>query len=140
MVTGTRILGIDPGERRVGLALSDELCVIAKGLDTFDTKTGGSLEDRLAELIDEQGVVEIVVGHPVSMSGRANQSSIQAEELAERLRRRFGIKVALWDERLTTVQAKRVIKGERAKKGTVDKIAAILILQNYLDFRANSAS
>jgi len=133
-----RILGIDPGERRVGLALSDPLHVTAQGLETFDRRTGDLL-DHIAALIDEHGVTAVVVGYPVSMSGRPNESSARAEELARQVERRFALPVTLWDERLSSVEAKRAMAGTgaaRKAKGNVDRVAAILILQNYLDSRS----
>ncbi len=128
-----RILGIDPGDRRIGLALSDEMLITAQGLKTFDKKTDGDFLEFISTLLAGYAVAEIVVGHPVSMSGRPNVSSRKAERLAEELRRRFGVKVTLWDERLSSEQAQRVLRGTRAGKPAVDRVAAVLILQNYLD-------
>lgn len=135
-----RILGIDPGERRVGLAVSDPLGVTAQGLETFD-RTAGDLLDHLAGVIADYGVAEIVVGHPVSMSGRPSASSKRAEGLARDLERRFALPVALWDERLSSREARRVMAGTGAarKKGTVDRVAAVLILQSYLDSRSEAS-
>jgi putative Holliday junction resolvase len=129
-----RILGVDPGERRVGLAVSDPLGVSAQGLETFDRKRGDLLE-HIAAVVDEYGVAAIVVGHPVSMSGRPSESSKRAERLARDLERRFGLPVTLWDERLSSQEARRAMAGTGAarKKGTVDRVAAVLILQSYLD-------
>lgn len=129
-----RILALDPGERRVGMAISDPLGITAQGMETFDRKTGNLLE-HLAEVIDRYGVQHIVVGNPVSMSGRENESSKRAAALGEQLRTRFNIGVTLWDERLSSVEAKRVLAGTRASKASVDRIAAVLILQSYLDSR-----
>lgn len=141
MGDSTRILGIDPGERRVGLALSDPLGVTAQGLETFDRQKGDLL-DHLDRLIREHGVVAVVVGHPVSMSGRPNASSRSAEALASDIERRFGLDVTLWDERLTSREARRATAGSRAarrSKGTVDRVSAVLILQGYLDSRRREA-
>ena len=129
-----RVLGIDYGRRRVGLALSDELGITAQGLDTFDRKTGDVLA-HVARLIEQHGVETVVLGHPVSMSGRDNKTSRTVEAFAGTLRGRHGIRVILWDERLSSVEAKRVLKGSGAGKGAVDRVAASLILQNYLDSR-----
>lgn len=137
MAESTRILGIDPGERRVGLALSDPLGVTAQGLETFDRRNGDLME-HLGRLIREHNVVAVVVGHPVSMSGRPNASSLSAEALARDIERRFGLDVTLWDERLTSREARRTSAGSRAarrSKGIVDRISAVLILQGYLDSR-----
>jgi putative Holliday junction resolvase len=127
-----RILGIDPGLRRVGIALSDPLGVTAQGLDTFDRKRG-KLLDHIDSLVGANEVKLVVVGHPLSMSGRPNESSLLAEKLASEIAKRSGVEVVLWDERLTSVEAKRVTAGTRAPKGSLDRIAAVLILQGYLD-------
>jgi putative Holliday junction resolvase len=127
-----RILGVDYGERRVGLAVSDPLLVTAQGLDTFDRKTGDLL-DHLVHLAAKYELGKVVIGHPVSMSGRDNATSRAVESLAEEVRRRLGIEVVLWDERLTSEEARRVLKGTGAGKEAVDRVAAVLILQNYLD-------
>jgi putative Holliday junction resolvase len=130
-----RILAIDPGERRVGLAISDELGITAQGLDTFDTQAANDFFSHVAGLVSRFDVGEIVVGDPVHLSGKPGESSEKARALAGELQRRFDIKVTMWDERLSSEEAKRVLRGSRAKKGTVDKLAAVIILQTYLDFR-----
>ena len=127
-----RILGIDPGQRRVGLALSDPLGVTAQSLDTFDRRSGNLL-DHIGKIIGDNDVQMVVVGHPLSMSGRPNESSLRSEKLAKEITKSLGIEVVLWDERLTSVEAKRLTAGTRASKGSIDKIAAVLILQGYLD-------
>lgn len=129
-----RILGIDPGGRRVGLAVSDALGITAQGLETFDRRKG-DLIAHLRALVAEHGVVEVVVGHPVSMSGRPSEASAKARSLAEKLREALGVDVTLWDERLTSVEARRVLAGSGADKGATDRVAAVLILQGYLDSR-----
>ena len=133
-----RILGIDPGDRRIGLAMSDELTITAQGLDTFDRQTGGDFLIFVSQLIDEHGISEIVVGNPIHLSGRSSESSAKAAALAEELRGRFGVEVTLWDERLSSVEAKRVLKGSKADKATVDRLAAVIILQSYLDYRGRN--
>jgi len=133
-----RILGIDPGERRVGIAVSDPLLITAQGLDTFDTKSGIDLIDHVRDLVDRYEVAEIVVGNPVGLSGEEGEASAKATELARRLRESLSVPVTLWDERLSTREANRVLRGERAGKGAVDKVAAVIILQSYLDYRRRS--
>ncbi len=128
-----RILGVDPGERRVGLAISDPLGITAQGLSTFDQRRDGDLIARVRELVEEYGVVRIVVGHPLSLAGRETEATRQAEGLAGRLRAALGIPVELWDERLSSAEANRTLRGARAPKGTADRLAAVLILQGYLD-------
>jgi putative Holliday junction resolvase len=134
---GARILGIDPGERRVGLAVSDPLGVTAQGIATFDRRAGNLL-DHLDGIIREYGVVHVVVGHPLSMSGRPNASSQAAESLARSIEQRFDVEVTLWDERLSSREARRAMAGTgaaRRSKGVVDRVAAVLILQGFLDSR-----
>jgi len=133
-----RILGIDPGERRVGIAVSDPLLITAQGLDTFDTKSGIDLIDHVRDLVGRYEVAEIVVGNPVGLSGEEGEASAKATELARRLRESLSVPVTLWDERLSTREANRVLRGERAGKGAVDKVAAVIILQSYLDYRRRS--
>lgn len=128
-----RILALDPGERRVGLAVSDELGLTAQGLPTFDSREDGDLFERLAELVDSYGVTRIVVGHPRSLAGRDTDATRRAEALADDVRRRLSVTVDLWDERLSSAEAKRVLAGSRAGKKSVDRLAAVLILQGYLD-------
>jgi putative Holliday junction resolvase len=127
-----RILALDPGARRVGLAVSDPLGITAQGLPTFDRR-GGDLITHVRGLVAEYGVVRIVVGHPLGLSGRPTEGSRAAEELADRLGREMGLPVELWDERLSSAEAGRVLAGTRAEKGAVDRLAAVLILQGYLD-------
>ena len=89
-------------------------------------------------MIESYGIVEIVVGHPVHMrSGEPSESSQKAERLAAELHERYSIPVELWDERLSSREARRVLQGARAEKGAVDKLSAVLILQGYLEFRSN---
>jgi putative Holliday junction resolvase len=130
-----RILGIDPGERRVGFAVSDELGITAQGLDTFDRKSGADVFEVVKGLADRYDIEEIVVGHPIALAGYEGASGEKARVFADELRGRFGIRVTLWDERFSSEEAKRVLKGQRAGKSAVDKIAAVIILQSYLDFR-----
>ena len=134
-----RILGIDPGDRRVGLAVSDELGITAQGLETFDKKSGVDFFDAIMDLVRRYNITAIVVGHPLHMSGESGLSGEKAEKLAEELQERVGIQAILWDERLSSVEAKRVLRGSRAKKGTADRLAAVIILQSYLDFLGGSA-
>jgi len=133
-----RILAIDPGARRVGLAVSDPMGITAQGLPTFDRR-GGDLVDRVREIVSEYGVARIVVGHPIGLSGRPTDGSKDAEQLARRLRGELGLPVDLWDERLSSAEAQRTLAGTRPAKGTVDRVAAVLILQGYLDAHARDA-
>ncbi len=132
-----RILALDPGERRIGIAVSDELRIAARGLETFDRKSGRSLFRHLSELIEQYAVHEIVIGFPLGLSGEKGPAGARAEDLASKVRASFPVAVTLWDERLTSKEAKSVLRGSRSGKETVDKVAAVIILQNYLDFLNN---
>lgn len=133
-----RILGLDFGKRRIGLALSDELGVTAQGLPTL--RRSNRTEDLtfLSELIHGRQVTRVVVGHPLNMNGSEGAQARQAAQFGRTLAKRCGVEVTLWDERLTTREAQRVLKnsgvGLRKRQEVVDKLAAVLILQSYLDY------
>ncbi|MBR2530189.1 MAG: Holliday junction resolvase RuvX [Lachnospiraceae bacterium] len=138
-----RILGLDYGSRTVGVAISDPLLVTAQGVEIIRREKENHLRRTLArieEIIKEYGDVEtIVVGYPKNMNNTVGDRAVKSEEFAGTLRRRFNLPVELWDERLTTVAADRTmtetgVKG-RDRKKYVDEIAAMLILQGYLDSR-----
>jgi putative Holliday junction resolvase len=133
-----RVLAIDPGERRVGFAVSDPLGITAQGLETFDSRSGIDLIEYVRGLVERYEVGEIVVGNPVGLSGREGESSRKASALARNLRDDLAMRVTLWDERLSSREAERVLRGERAPKGAVDKLAAVIILQSYLDYLRRS--
>lgn len=118
----------------MGLAVSDPLGITAQGLETFDRR-GGDLLAHLSELIAAYGVEEVVVGHPLSLSGRPGPAARAAGALAREIERRLGVRVVLWDERLSTAEADRTLAGARAGKGAADRVAAVIILQGYLDRR-----
>jgi len=127
------VLGIDPGGRRCGLAVSDPERRVAVGLPTFDLAAGRDLVDHLRDLLQAYGVSRIVVGEPITMRGEAGAAAQQAASLARRLRRELEVDVELWDERLTSAAGERLLRGTRAPKGARDRIAATLILQSWLD-------
>lgn len=130
-----RILGLDLGEKRIGVAISDALRITAQGLDTINR------DDRplLAKIIKDNDVSEIVVGLPLNMNGTKGEKAEDAALFADMIKREFSMPVELWDERLSSVSAeKEMIRGDlsrKKRKRLSDKIAAQLILQNYLDSR-----
>lgn len=135
-----RIMGLDFGSKTVGVAISDSLLVTAQGIEIIRRKEENKLRKTLArieELIVEYGVEEIVLGLPKHMNGTEGVRAELTNEFKEKLERRTGLPVALWDERLTTVAADRTMMetGVRRenRKEYVDMIAATLILQGYLD-------
>ena len=135
-----RILGLDVGSRRIGVAVSDPLGITAQGLDTLLRRNKRQDFAQLERVIREYGVREIVVGLPLRMSG---EEGIQAEKMqafAEDLRKRFGLPVHLWDERLTSAEANRLLRETEMsieKRGkAVDRMAAVLILQGWMEGHA----
>ncbi len=138
-----RIMGLDFGSKTVGVAVSDAMLVTAQGVETIPRKSPGKLRQTLArveELIVEYQVEQIVLGFPKNMNNTEGERCEKTLQFKEMLERRSGLPVVLWDERLTTVAAERTlmesgVRRER-RKSYVDKIAAVLILQGYLDAQA----
>ncbi|HIZ44441.1 MAG TPA: Holliday junction resolvase RuvX [Firmicutes bacterium] len=135
-----RIMGLDFGARTVGVAVSDPLGLTAQGVETVRRENENQLRRTLARLealIAQYQVEKIVVGYPKHMNGDIGERAEKSAAFAEKLRKRTGLPVELWDERLTTVAADRALieAGVRRenRKHYVDKIAAVLILQGYLD-------
>lgn len=141
-----RIMGLDFGSKTVGVAVSDPLFITAQGVEIIRRKEENKLRQTLArieELIGEYEVGEIVLGLPKNMNDTLGVRAELSLEFKEKLERRTGLPVTMWDERLTTVAADRTmmeagIRREHRKE-YVDQIAASLILQGYLDYRANMA-
>jgi len=138
MPTG-RILAIDHGARRMGLAVSDALGITAQGIETLQRRNKRSDFARLQRVINEYEVQEIVVGYPLRMSGEEGTQSQKVAEFAEELRQRFGLPVHLLDERLTSAEANRLLREAEVslerRKHAVDRMAATLILQSFLQSR-----
>jgi putative Holliday junction resolvase len=132
-----RTLGIDYGTRRIGVALSDPLGMFATAHDVLDGEAPAQSARAIADLCREKEVETIVVGHPRNMDGSIGPSAEAAEGFAERLRTATGLPVVLWDERLTSKSAEDALieAGTRRekRKGLVDKVAAQILLQHYLD-------
>jgi putative Holliday junction resolvase len=127
------ILGLDPGERRAGLAVSDPGLRVALGLPTCEASPTAKLVDHLRGVLQAYRVERIVVGQPRTMRGEIGPAARKAAALARHLRRELQIEVELWDERLTSAAGDRILRGARAAKGARDRIAATLLLQSYLD-------
>ena len=135
-----RILGLDYGSVTVGVAVSDALSVTAQPLETITRKDENKLRQtcaRIEQLIAEYEVESIVLGYPKNMNDSVGERAKKTEEFKAMLERRTGLPVTLWDERLTTVAAERVLmeSGVRRenRKAVIDQVAAALILQGYLD-------
>jgi putative Holliday junction resolvase len=134
-----RILALDVGSRTIGLAISDPLGITAQGLETIRRKNKRADFEALQDVLCRYAVQEIVVGHPLRMSGASGTQSERMAAFAEELRRRFEVPVHLWDERLSSAQANRLLRETdmsiRRRAQVVDRLAAVLILQNFLDHR-----
>lgn len=130
-----RYLGIDFGLKRIGLAISDENNRIAFGLATLENKGLKDLRSNIERLIEKYRIGKIVVGFPNNMNGTPGYLSKELSKVIEELSSIPGIEVVTWDERLTSVEGERIARemGKKDKK-LIDRIAATLILQNYLDF------
>ena len=142
-----RIMGLDYGTKTVGVALSDPLGITAQAVETIERKTENKLRRTLArieELVSEHGVEKFVLGLPKHMNNDIGERAEKALEFGEMLRRRTGLEVVMWDERLTTVEAERTLieSGVRRehRKQFVDQIAAVFILQGYLDSLSQKGS
>lgn len=141
-----RIIGLDFGSKTVGVAVSDDLLLTAQGVEIIRRKAPNKLRQTLArieELIEQYGVERIVLGYPKNMNNTEGERCERTKEFKEMLERRTGLEVVLWDERLTTVAAdmsmmEMGIRRENRKE-YVDEIAAIFILQGYLDYLRNQS-
>lgn len=140
-----RILGLDVGDRRIGLAISDPLGYTAQPLFTLHRAGRKADLKSVGRLLRKHGVKEAVVGNPLHMSGEVSPQAAKAQAFAEELRAEFGITVHLWDERLTTTEAHRHLDYSGyggsgpagGRKGIIDQVAAVLILQSFLEARAS---
>lgn len=140
-----RIIGLDYGTKTVGVAVSDALGLTAQGVETITRKEENKLRQTLARIeaiIEEYEVTKIVVGLPKNMNNTLGERAEACKDFADKLERRTGIPVVMWDERLSTVLAEHVLieSGVRRenRKAVIDKIAACVILQSYLDYIANN--
>ena len=133
----SRILGIDFGSVRVGLSLSDLTQTIAKPFDTLNYKDLDDLLSQLKIVIDNNQVYELVVGIPFNMKGQDTKQTLKVREFISFLKKNISIKIRLIDERLSSIEAEKVMHAMNIKtghnKGKIDKIAASVILQEYLD-------
>jgi putative holliday junction resolvase len=137
-----RVLGLDHGERRIGVAISDELGITAQPLLTIVRTNRRNDLRSLGRLLRRYKCAEIVVGWPIHLSGDRSTRSAAVEKFAEELRVEFGLPVHLWDERMSTAEAHRHLdaagRGVRDRKNVIDQVAAVLILQGWMDARGVS--
>lgn len=137
METKGRILGVDPGEKRIGLAISDPLGITAQGLPTILVTSIGETIQKIGEAARRLEVVQMVIGLPLNMDGSEGEQAQKSRKLGQRLEADLGLPVIYWDERLTSLMAEAaMLEGDLSRtrrKEESDRLAAQLILQNYLD-------
>ncbi len=131
-----RILGIDYGSKKIGLAISDETQTIAMPLKVIDSNEDAV--DAINTIVKENNVKRIVIGLPITLSGTKGKRALETEEFIDKLKNVLDIEIVEWDERLSTRFSERIlnkanVKGRKNKKKVIDKIAATFILQGYLD-------
>jgi putative holliday junction resolvase len=136
-----RIMGLDVGSKTVGIAISDELGWTAQGLKTLkiDEEKNKFGFDEIGQLIKEYGISQVVIGLPKNMNGSIGPRGEASKRYAEEIENQFSVSTILWDERLTTMAAERVLLeadvSRKKRKKVIDKMAAMMILQGYLDSR-----
>lgn len=134
-----RVLAVDYGDARTGIAISDLLCSIVGSTTVIHSRNPEKTLDEILRLVRENGVGEIVVGLPKNMNGTEGARADLCREFADKLREASGLPVQMWDERRTTVEAHNILSQHnyhgKKRKNTVDAVAAALILEGYLGFR-----
>ena len=132
-----RILAIDHGAKRIGIALSDELKMIAQPLEFIPAEPLVSFVKRLMQVVQEKEVELIIVGMPRNMNGSYGPAAVKVEEFIEVLKSAVSVPIKIWDERLTSAQANRILLAgnvhREKRKQKIDKMAAAILLQSYLD-------
>ena len=132
-----RIMSLDVGSRTIGIACSDALLMTAQGIETIRRTSLEKDFNRLQELIAEYEVHELVVGMPKNMNGTKGERAEKTEEFVEKMKEVIDLPVSYWDERLSTVMAERQLiaadVSRKKRKSVIDKMAAVVILQGYLD-------
>ena len=136
--TSGRILALDVGKKRIGLAVSDPLRITAQGLTTFQRKRIREDLRQLKEMVEQLDIRLLLVGIPLHMSGDESPQSTYTREFAERLSEHAGVPLVYWDERLTSMEAERLLKSAGTtldtQKRSVDRLAATLLLESYLGY------
>lgn len=139
LIKSGRLLALDVGSKTIGVAVSDPLGITAQGLETIRRKNKRTDLALLKSVIDQYGVAEMVVGLPLRMSGQEGTQAEKIREFVAVLEKEFGLPVHLMDERLTSVEANRVLRESemsiKKRAGAVDRLAAVLILQSFLELQ-----
>jgi putative holliday junction resolvase len=132
-----RVLALDLGRKRIGLALSDELGITAQGLETLERTGRRDDIEILRRLITLQKVSMILIGDPIHMNGEPSRQGEYTREFARELEYKTGLPVKFWDERWTSKEAERTLRGSRLGQGerkpAIDRLSAVILLQSYLD-------
>lgn len=138
---GTRILALDHGTKRIGVALSDEMGWTGQPLETYRRRTLEADLKHIDHLVREHKVTEVVIGMPFRLDGGIGPAAQSVQEFVKRLEAVLTVPVTTWDERMTTKAAEELLiaadVSRKKRKGTVDRIAAAMLLQSYLESRAN---
>lgn len=141
-MAGTRILALDPGSKRIGVALSDELGWIAQPLETYERRSIEADVAHIQQLVRRHDVGRVVMGLPLQLDGQVGVQAEAVQRMIETLQRALSIPVIAWDERLTTKSAEQMLieadVSRKKRKGAVDRVAAALLLQNYLESCSSS--
>lgn len=142
MINNGRILAIDYGRRRIGMAISDPFRITAQSLPTLIVQSADEALSEIRTIIKEKTVVEIVVGMPYNLKGEKTASAQNVEKFIEHLKSTFHLPIHQWDERWTTIEAHRTIhefgKSPSRNKEKVDQISALIILQSFLNYLSNN--
>lgn len=132
----SRILALDPGTKRIGVALSDELGWTAQPLETYERRSVAADVAHIQRLVSQYQVTRIVMGFPVRLDGTLGPAALQVQEFIEQLQQTVTVPIVTWDERMTTKAAEEVLiqanMSRKKRKGTVDRVAAAILLQSYL--------
>ena len=137
-------MALDIGDRTIGVACSDEGLILASPVETIQRRGPKADSIRVDTLAKERGVSRVIAGLPLTLRGDAGPQSVKVKEFVETLRRRLKVPVDVWDERLTTREAERILvaagMSRARRKQVIDQMAAVLILQTFLDARAHTSS
>ena len=143
-MTGKRIMALDPGTKRMGVALSDELGWTAQPLETYERKSLAADVAHIQDLVQRHEVGEVVMGMPFHMSGHAGTEAKRAQEFIDTLGQALSVPVIAWDERLTTKEAEDLLiaanVSRKKRRGVVDRVAAAILLRSYLQSRSLDSS
>ena len=143
MTLAPRILALDLGKKRIGLAISDPLGITAQGLPNLVRTRKRDDLDAIGQLAREREVGLILMGNPINMRGSEGRQSAWVREFAQTLEKRTGLPTKLWDERLTTVEAGRVLRASgisiEKRAAAIDRLSAVILLQSYLDSREGAS-